>query len=392
MTVTQNASNSSLLDLDSESDMILINNVKLILCSTCIVAVLTNLKVFTCIHWIRRPLTSVLKISLSLALADSFASCTSGIVIFFEEYITFRYFILLEMIRLCFILITVFHLLGLAVNHYMGIHKPLRHNSKSSQKSISGISFLWLLPTVFIFILYTSAGGYSFWVSVYNDDLVDDTLFIHSFRFRMVFSSFIMISIICIMICYFSILRIIEKQKSVWNKLSFGGSTVWKGHSLKRTIDRHTNHVQNRLKSNSKAVCTTLIIMGSCFVGWIPALTIYTIACSQDCFINGELLEYFNDKYRRQIIMLRFFDNEMLFLKMIANPIIYSIRMKEIQEGTKKMHNSFLHCMGGRKTRKRKATCSSFANSGSSNAPKTSLKLPDRKSKNVIVVESEYNL
>lgn len=327
----QNITNSTYFDPVVEADLRLVENVKRILCSTCIIAVLTNFKVFTCILWIRKPITSILKISLSLALADSCASCISGIVIFFEDYITFRWFIVLDMVKLCFILVTVFHLLSLAVNHYMGIHKPLHHNSKSRRNMSGIILLLWLIPTMFLIGLYTIAGGYSFWITLYEDNLINETLFIHSFKFRITISLFIVLSMICIIICYFSILLIIRKQKRIWNKVSFGGSVVWKGRNIKRTFDRHTNHVQIRLKGNSKAVYTTLIIMGSCILGWIPALTIYAIACSQDCLISGELLNYVNEKYRRQVIMLRFFDNEMLFLKMIANPIIYSIRMKELR-------------------------------------------------------------
>ncbi|XP_045462247.1 trace amine-associated receptor 4-like [Harmonia axyridis] len=362
-----NSTNSSIIDSDIEVDLLLVKNVKLVLCSTCILAVLTNFKVFTCILWIRKPITSILKISLSLAMADSCASCISGIVIFFEDYITFRFFIILDMVKLCFILVTVFHLLSLAVNHYMGIHKPLHHNSKSSQ-SMSGVLFiLWTIPTLFLVGLYTIAGGHSFWISLYNDTLINDTLFIHSFRFRMAISSFIVISMICIIICYISILLIIRKQKKIWNKVSFGGSVIRRGRHINRKVDRHTNHVQIRLKGNSKAVYTTLIIMVSCLLGWIPALTIYAIACSQDCLISGELLNYVNEKYRRQVIMLRFFDNEMLFLKMIANPIIYSIRMKELRDGNNRMHNAILYYLGYRRVKRREGTCTTFVCSGFSN-------------------------
>lgn len=94
--------------------------VKLILCITCILAVVVNLKVFACIHWIRRPLNSVLKISLSLALADSCASCLSAVAIFCEDLMSMRTYVILDIIRLCFILVTVFHLLGLGFNHYIG--------------------------------------------------------------------------------------------------------------------------------------------------------------------------------------------------------------------------------------------------------------------------------
>ncbi|XP_044766730.1 uncharacterized protein LOC123322779 [Coccinella septempunctata] len=394
---TQIISDSSYADKGAVPEDIenLTSIVKWLLCVTCVLAVVVNLKVFACIHWIRRPLNSVLKISLSLALADSCASCLSGGAIFCENLISRRTYIILDIIRMSFILVTVFHLLGLGFTHYIGIKKPLHHNSRLSQRGTSGlILLLWLVPTTFIIALYTLEGGVSFWQAMlrdptppnntlvyYNftlnfnlshpelndsffnetnwyptylpsaedsDDIDEESIkFISSFRFRMIFGSFVLLSMFLIVICYLWILIMIRHQRKVWKDLSRTGSTVWRGHKC-RHVTKQKAHEQNKTKGNLRAVYTTLIILGSCVMGWMPALILYTLTCRQDCFVRGELLDKFNENYPRLILMIRFFDNEMLFLKMIVNPIIYSIRMREIKEGTKQMHNIILHhlCRG----------------------------------------------
>ncbi|KAK9882398.1 hypothetical protein WA026_020920 [Henosepilachna vigintioctopunctata] len=387
--------------------------VRLILCFTCVTAVIVNLKVFACIYWIRRPLNSVLKISLSLALADSCASCLSAVSIFSEDIITDRTFIILDLIRLNFILVTHFHLLGLGFNHYIGIRKPLLHNSRLTQNGISWLLILlWLVPTVFTIALYTVEGGTKFWRAMFEDNLIEknDTItyfrsliyenqtsekndnltiyeeynhtifiyshvkFIETFRFRMTVGSFIVVCILLIVIFYICILVIIRRQRKVWKDLSRTGSTVWKGHNC-RYASREKNQEQSKIKGNFRAVYTTLLIVGSCLIGWLPALLLYTLACSQDCFISGTVLKEINEKYHWHTVMIRFFDNEMLFLKMIANPIIYSIRMKEIKEGTRQMHNGLMRRLCGRQCTGNRDQNSKINNSTQSHVALTSIKL-----------------
>ncbi|XP_045462515.1 uncharacterized protein LOC123672462 [Harmonia axyridis] len=390
---TQTPSTPSLSQADSgngpEDIQNLITIVKTILGVTCAIAVIVNLKVFACIHWIRRPLNSVLKISLSLALADSCASCLSALAIFCEELISMRTYIILDIIRLCFILVTVFHLLGLGFNHYIGIRKPLHHNSRFSQRGTSWlILLLWLIPTTFTIALYTVEGGVSFWRAIiidaapenktlgifnytlplnyttsdlnetdwyqmylklgeHHSDIEEENIsFFQSFRFRMIIGSFILISMLLIVLCYLLILIMIRHQRKIWKDLSRTGSTVWRGHNC-RHANKQKAHEQNKTKGNLKAVYTTLIILGSCVIGWMPALLLYTMTCSQGCLISGELLKNFSENYPRHILIIRCFDNEMLLLKMIANPIIYSIRMREIKDGTKQMYNTILHHICG---------------------------------------------
>lgn len=80
-----------------------------------------------------------------------------------------------------------------------------------------------------------------------------------------------------------------------------------------------------------RAIYTTLLILGSCFLGWTPAILIYTLTCRTGCYIRGEDLLMINCKHTSLILSIRCVENILVALKMLANPIIYSIRMREIK-------------------------------------------------------------
>ncbi|RZC42059.1 hypothetical protein BDFB_009395, partial [Asbolus verrucosus] len=63
----------------------------------------------------------------------------------------------------------------------------------------------------------------------------------------------------------------------------------------------------------------------------MPALLIFVLMCKEDCYIHGSELESLNQNYLIEVMSMRLLENMLVVLKMLANPIIYSIRMKEIQ-------------------------------------------------------------
>uniref|UniRef100_A0AAR5PYW0 G-protein coupled receptors family 1 profile domain-containing protein n=1 Tax=Dendroctonus ponderosae TaxID=77166 RepID=A0AAR5PYW0_DENPD len=135
------------------------------------------------------------------------------------------------------------------------------------------------------------------------------------------------------MSCYSHILLVVKKQQNRWNNLSRIGSKRIKGKpSEKLTKER------KQLEGNVRAIYTTLLIVGSCVIGWTPALLIYTMTCTVGCYISGENIITLNCEYPYPILALRLIDNILIILKMLANPIIYSIRMREIKDGTYRMY------------------------------------------------------
>lgn len=129
---------------------------------------------------------------------------------------------------------------------------------------------------------------------------------------------------------YIHILIAVKKQQKVWAHLSRNGSTRWKAvkTSSKSSVEQHQ---QRQMKGNVRAVKTTLLILGSCVIGWFPAIMTFTIMCQEGCLIDGERMEILRRCYWRQMMVVMWLKQFFLIMKTMVNPIIYTIRMSEIQ-------------------------------------------------------------
>ncbi|XP_060535222.1 uncharacterized protein LOC132707394 [Cylas formicarius] len=161
--------------------------------------------------------------------------------------------------------------------------------------------------------------------------------FMDTFAFRMAITSLFFVPIFVMVVCYTHILFVVKKQQNRWNDISRMGSIRTKGRGSHKICRE-----KKQLESNVRALYTTLLILGSCFIGWTPALLFYTLACSKGCYLQGEALVDLNCNHRTTVLILRLTDNMLVILKMLANPIIYSIRMREIKDGTHRMSMALL--------------------------------------------------
>ncbi|CAH1972777.1 unnamed protein product [Acanthoscelides obtectus] len=248
---------------------------------------------------------------------------------------------IVELIRLTGIVITVLHLLALSLNHYIGILKPLHYNVIVTKRKVTTvIGFLWLLPLLLVFILSTVENHGLLLKNIINNTCNEEifTTFISRLSYSMLF----FLPIVLMIFCYGHILVAVRKQQKKWKKLSRLGSTKSKGKvkSGNSKVDKE----QARLQGNIKAINTTLLILGSCFVGWLPGLMFFIMLCT-DCPINGDALKTLNKDYKYEVIIARLVENMLIILKMFANPIIYTIRIKEIKHSTGRMYLTFLHTL-----------------------------------------------
>lgn len=129
---------------------------------------------------------------------------------------------------------------------------------------------------------------------------------------------------------YVHILIAVRKQQKVWAHLSRNGSTRWKAvkTSSKSSVEQHQ---QRQLKGNVRAVKTTLLILGSCVIGWFPAVMIFAVMCDEGCVIEGRRMMVIRMCYAREMLVVMWLKQFFLIMKTMVNPIIYTIRMSEIQ-------------------------------------------------------------
>uniref|UniRef100_T1HD92 G_PROTEIN_RECEP_F1_2 domain-containing protein n=1 Tax=Rhodnius prolixus TaxID=13249 RepID=T1HD92_RHOPR len=116
---------------------------------------LANALILASLRWIRRPLSPTLHISLSLAGADMFTSLVIGIGLIVNSLLPQVFSIqidkcsqlVIEALRMGGMYTSIGHLLTLAVNHYLGIKKPLHYPSLMTTRNITVIVLaLWIIP------------------------------------------------------------------------------------------------------------------------------------------------------------------------------------------------------------------------------------------------------
>ncbi|XP_065161166.1 trace amine-associated receptor 4-like [Atheta coriaria] len=305
-----------------------------------------NVRVLIAVRWIRRPLSPTLHISLSLAAADACTSTLIGVGLVINSYLPHLHNIelchiqvWLEMYRLSGIIITVFHLLALSINHWLGILKPLHYTTIVTSKKITIVTvMLWVVPIAFFMTYFLTERN--FWQTCPITDNSFDKV-----KFRIVFISFFVVPLIMMIYFYSHILYIVRRQQRTWATLSRSGSQRSRGMTRASTQQRRT------MEGNVKAVYTTLLILGSFLVGWLPAVTIFVLICADGCV-------FATDKFAQEVGLLMQFvigwlSNILIILKTVANPIIYSARMIEIKDGMRRMELALsrMFCNSNRRDR-----------------------------------------
>lgn len=216
-------------------------------------SVIVNVRVLLSTYWVRRPLSPTLHISLSLAGADALASTLIITGLILNSYLPIvvgieaPYLItfILELFRINLIIITVFHLLALSLNHYLGIVKPLHYISiMTTKRTVITITILWILPP-FLLLSYFLYSDTEVWTKC------EPTCFLKRFPFRLVFALLFFIPLVMMAFCYTHILLIVKKQHETWTNRN--GSTRNRGLGTNRTIGGNRSLGLSRSMGMNKA-------------------------------------------------------------------------------------------------------------------------------------------
>ncbi|XP_070164540.1 adrenocorticotropic hormone receptor-like [Polyergus mexicanus] len=304
----------------------------------CVISIAVNIKVLISVFWIRRPLSPTLYISLSLAGADAFSSTALGIGLIMNSFIPNGlgiklkgvdcFLLVLEVVRLGGVIITVFHLMTLAVNHYLGILKPLHYLSILTYRNTTILLvLLWVLPISFFAVYFNLVEDDGF-----QSEGCKKSVFLSHKQFRMLFSSLFFAPFGLMVYIYIHIFCIVKKHQAMRLRFCRAGSSV-RG----KTAEAMPNN-PGQMARNVKAVHTTLYILGSFVIGWMPGVIMYMLFCD-DCILQLKGVSVHTKFFIYAII------NGLIILKTLINPIIYAARMHEIKIAKKRMYNAFCEWM-----------------------------------------------
>ncbi|KAG8193406.1 hypothetical protein JTE90_009631 [Oedothorax gibbosus] len=293
---------------DENNVKILYQTVVPVMLIACLLSMIFNLVIVYSVRWVRR-LSPTLYLSLSLAVADAYASLVIGIGLVINSLLPnvyglnlgrFKdcYIQVLEAFRLGGLVIIVFHLLALAVNHYIGILRPLHYAATVTRRTaISAIVAMWVIPVVFFlsyFSLVPDDGFQSEYCSKYN--------FLLRLPFRVTTSLLFFVPLVLMSGMYGHMFFLVRHHQ--------------KGLASTKS--------SRQLHKNVKAIITTLLILGTYVLGWMPAVLYFILTCL-DCPMP------FKDISLWVRVPIGIFINSMILVKSFVDPIIYVVRMPEIK-------------------------------------------------------------
>ncbi|XP_037082021.1 adrenocorticotropic hormone receptor-like [Pollicipes pollicipes] len=272
----------------------------------CVVAAVTNLTICLTSRLVRQPLTPTMCFSISLAGADAYAASSLGLGLLFNSLLPLAF----EALRLGGVISTAAHLLALALNHYVGILRPLHYARLITRSRVlTVVVFLWIVPIVFFFVCFAAMDAFA--------PTGCSSAFMDFSTFRRVVATLFFIPLICMVFAYSHMFVIVRQHQ--------------------RGVLR--NHNASQLNKNVKAIVTTLCILGTYVLGWMPALLTFMLIC-KDCHFNGA------DLNPRAFLALNILFNTLVILKCLVDPVIYAARMPEIKQALRRLR-ALLRCQRG---------------------------------------------
>ena len=240
-----------------------------------------------------------------------------------KERMTFRCtFIFIKSLNCIGLNMTLFNLMGMAVDHFVAITRPLHYQVIMTTKRVfASLVVMWILAIAAgLSDFFSGIGYYHIFKDYYNYcEIVWQTAYQEEYvTFALAF-----MCLLIMMILYIQIYARIHRHKQP------GENRV---HAYESRNNSKACH--NRQKKNHKPLMTTLLILGSFVVCWLP-MCIFQLVLIAIVKLNPEVL--FN-----VAVLLLDIDQYLYALSLlncIADPIIYAVRMKEVKLGYRRLFN-----------------------------------------------------
>ncbi|XP_015912250.1 adrenocorticotropic hormone receptor-like [Parasteatoda tepidariorum] len=317
------SSSSPASSIDEEAQRKLYRAVVPVMLTACVLSLLFNLMILFSLKWIRKTLSPTLLLSLSLAVADAYASLVIGVGLVLNSLLPIVYgvdlgpfhacyLLVLEAFRLGGMVVAVLHLLALAINHYIGILRPLHYAAIVTRGTVLwAITSMWVVPVVFFlsyFSLVPDDGFQSPYCSSYQ--------FLLHVPFRGTVSILFFVPLLFMSVMYLHMFIVVKRHQRGVLQLPTG----------------------RQLHKSVKAIITTLLILGTYVVGWMPAVLFFVLTCL-DCPVPYTQIQLWVR------VPVSIFINSMIVIKSFLDPIIYVVRMPEIKGAMNAVYRTRCGCI-----------------------------------------------
>uniref|UniRef100_A0A0M3HUF7 G_PROTEIN_RECEP_F1_2 domain-containing protein n=1 Tax=Ascaris lumbricoides TaxID=6252 RepID=A0A0M3HUF7_ASCLU len=286
-------------------------------------ALIINLYILNCSRYLRRPIGVNLRLCVSLTAAD--AACalfymTSNLInviiptlINRAQIVSHCISLLVECLKIATFFVSVFILLALAINHYVGIVHPLYRHAITTNAVRTTILLAYVVPMLFFIGLYSvMPGGFrnhrAF--GFFSADGCEGADIMTKFPVRLITVIPFIIFVITIAFLYFHIvihMRAVNKDPML-----------------------HEGSIRKKRSCNRRLLTTLVLLAGSAALGWLPTLFGHIVFCSE-CFIR--LSGY-------PLMFLLIFCQVINVFKLIVDGFVYANRMVEIRYSIWIFHSS----------------------------------------------------
>ena len=279
-----------------------------------VASIVTNLLVLFSARYIRK-ITPTVFFSLSLVAANAYAIIVFAISLtinsFLKVYMNWEpnvcWALLLEVFRMTGLSVSALHLLALAINHYVGILRPLHYASTVTRRRLTLVIIaLWVVPFIVYLFLFLDRPENNFYLLNCGYE------FMTQMPFRLTVSSLFCVPLIIMTVLYIHIFITVKRNHS--------------GFLMGQKNQPGNQHI----KRNVKAVITTLLILGTYLIGYMPAAIFYVLTCNE-CPCPLSKLSH------RTRVVFGVSTNCLIFVKCLSDPIIYTVRMPEVRNGLRRM-------------------------------------------------------
>ncbi len=205
--------------------------------------------------------------------------------------------------------ITLLNLMGMAIDHFLAILRPLHYPTLMGRRRAFGLlASFWILAIVCGFSDFLS--GYPKYNRFKNKFNYCEFIYLTKYQDEY---PLLAIAIICLFVMtstYVSMFLAIKRRHQNIN----------------------VGPVRQDVKQNKKALCTTLLILGTFILCWLPTCLF------QICLIIAVKIDQHSVQHLiKAFIKADAYLYDLLLLNAVLDPIIYAVRMREVQYGYRKM-------------------------------------------------------
>uniref|UniRef100_A0A1I8BG74 G_PROTEIN_RECEP_F1_2 domain-containing protein n=1 Tax=Meloidogyne hapla TaxID=6305 RepID=A0A1I8BG74_MELHA len=263
-----------------------------------ILAILANLVVIAALRSAKVIRTATVVLILSLTFSDIWTSIVVSLSLLYNSYMPIVLeadvnpcvSLTLELLRTGGMISATLHLLLIALHHFVGIARPQTPRAAGQdRRALFACLIAWIVPFSVLLFLSLGIKGQGYWNCQ------------HLLK-----------------------LRANRKRFSSKNESIHG--------QRKSSLEKNRREMRTTV--------TAILICASFFLGWAPAAILFALTC-EDC---GVLLDR---KSFRAIFLLSCLQLAFILLKSFLNPLIYSLRVPDVDTQVRLFRRKFLNSFGG---------------------------------------------